>query len=412
MPDGNAHFTELAPPQRVLMAPGPTSLPPSVLQALIAPLTGHKDPFFLRVMDETAELLREVSQTGNRTCMSLPGTGGAGMEAALANLIQPGDRAIICVNGLFGKRMADIAGRCGGTAVEVTAPWGKPVDPDDVRRALENGRNRLVAVVHGETSTGVEQPIDEIGRLARAHGAMLVVDAVATLGGIPVVPDQWGAAVCYSASQKCLSAPPGLATVTVSDEAMAYIRGRHTAVDSWYLDLGLHDRYWFAQERAYHHTAPVLLVYALREALRLVVDEGLDARFARHLLHHRALVAGLGALECDLFAETGYRLPTVVAVWVPSGVNDARVRAGLLNEFGIEIAGGLGEYAGRVWRIGVMGHSASAPNVRLLLQGLETLLGREGHTPSSGAAVAAAEAVYSAAGLNSLEATGPTLLVD
>jgi alanine-glyoxylate transaminase/serine-glyoxylate transaminase/serine-pyruvate transaminase len=387
-------FAALTPPQRILLAPGPTNLPPAVLQALIAPLTGHKDPFFLQVMDETAQLLRYVHQTRTPTCMSLPGTGGAGMQAALANLVQPGDAVIVCVNGLFGERMADIVNRCGGRVVEVTAPWGRPVDPDDVRRALSNEKIRVVATVHGETSTGVEQPLHEIGRLAADHGAMLIVDAVATLGGIPVVPDEWGAAVCYSASQKCLSAPPGLSTITVSDEAMAYIRAREQPVVSWYLDLDMHERYWFAEGRAYHHTAPVLMVYALREALRLIAAEGLESRFARHQLHQRALLAGLEALELELFAHPAYRLPTVAAVKVPEGVNDTRVRTGLLNEFGIEIAGGLGEFAGKMWRIGIMGYSATRDNVLLLLAALETLLAREGNRSGTGDAVNAANQVY------------------
>jgi alanine-glyoxylate transaminase/serine-glyoxylate transaminase/serine-pyruvate transaminase len=368
-----------------------------VQQALIAPLTGHKDPSFLKVMDETAQLLRHVFQTTNRTSMSLPGTGGAGMEAALCNLIQPGDKAVVCINGLFGERMADIAARSGATVIPVQAPWGKPVDPEDVRRAVKDGGVRVITTVHGETSTGVEQPLDEIGRIAQEHDAMLVVDTVATLGGMPVLPDEWGCAVCYSGSQKCLSAPPGLAPITVTDEAMAYIRGRTSPVDSWYFDLDLHDRYWFADERAYHHTAPVLMVYALHEALRVVAEEGLEERFARHRLHSRAVAAGLRALEIDFIPDPQYQLPTVLAVRVPPDVDDARVRAGLLNEFGIEIAGGLGPFAGKMWRIGIMGHSASKDNLILFLAALETLLAREGVASASGVAVAAANAVYASA---------------
>ncbi len=390
----SAPLAEVTPPQRILLAPGPTALPPTVIQALIAPITGHKDPFFLGVMDETARLLREVFQTDNGTCMSLPGTGGAGMEAAVANLIQPGDTAIVCINGLFGERMAEMVKRCGGNAVAVRAPWGEPVDLDDIIRALRTENARVVMVTHGETSTGIRQPIEEIGRAAREHGAMLVVDTVATLGGIPVIPDEWDCDVCFSASQKCLSAPPGLSPITVSDEAMAYIRGRKTPVTNWYFDLDFHDRYWFAAERAYHHTAPVLLTYALREAVRLVAAEGLPERFARHELHHRALAAGMAALEIDFFGNPAYRLPTVLAVCPPEGINEAQLRSELLNEFGIEIAGGLGEQAGKMWRIGVMGHSASQDNMLLFLTALETLLGRQGFGPASGVAVAAASRVY------------------
>jgi len=396
--DGPHNIEQLGPPERVLLAPGPTNLPTSVVQALIAPLTGHKDPFYLRVMDETAQLIRYVYQTDNRTSMSLPGSGGAGMEAALSNLVQPGDTAVVCINGLFGHRMAEIAQRCGGDVITVTAPWGKPVDPDDVSRALQGKQARVVCCVHGETSTGVEQPVAPLGKIAEDHGAMLVVDAVATLGGMPVVPDEWGAAICYSASQKCLSAPPGLATITASDTAMDYIRGRAVPVNNWYLDLVLHDKYWFAEERAYHHTAPVLLNYALHEALRVIADEGIEECFARHDLHSRALMAGLEALEVELFADPDYQLTTVIAARVPAGVNDVRLRSELLNEFGIEIAGGLGEYAGKMWRIGVMGNSATKDNMLAFLTALETLLARQGGAPDTGAAVAAANRLYASAG--------------
>jgi alanine-glyoxylate transaminase/serine-glyoxylate transaminase/serine-pyruvate transaminase len=400
---------ELSPPQRILLAPGPTNQPTSVLQALIAPLTGHKDPFYLQVMDETAQLLRYVYGTQSAICMTLPGTGGAAMEAAMANLIQPGDTAVVCINGLFGLRMAEIVERCGGTPIQVTAPWGKPVDPDDVRRALASTKARVVSAVHGETSTGVEQPMDEIASIARDNGAMLVVDAVATLGGIPVVPGQWGSAICYSASQKCLSAPPGLSTVAVSGEAMDYVRGREVRVNNWYLDLSLHDRYWFATDRAYHHTAPVLLGYAIHEALRLIAAEGLEARFERHALHSRALRAGLQALEVEPFADPAHQLPTVLAVRIPEGVNDVRVRSSLLNEFGIEIAGGLGEFAGRMWRIGVMGYSATRDNMLLLLTALEELLAREGGAPAAGVGVGAANAVYAEAMRNGVSPETPAI---
>lgn len=388
---------ELAPPQRILMAPGPTNLPPAVSQALIAPITGHKDPFFLHVMDETAELLRYVFQTSNQTSMSLPGTGGAGMEAALTNTLQPGDTAVVCVNGLFGARMAEIAHRSGAQVVRVDAPWGKPVDPDDVRRAVAHQKTRLVTAVHGETSTGVEQPMEEIASIAAENGALLVVDVVATIGGIPVWPDAWRSAICYGASQKCISAPPGLAPLTVSAEAMDYVRSREAQVACWYLDLKEHSSYWFAKERIYHHTAPVPLVYALHEALRLIAAEGMEARWERHALHNRALVAGLEAMDIELFAEPPYRLTTVVAIKVPDGIDDARVRSELLQEFGVEIAGGLGEFNGKIWRVGIMGHSATRNNVLLLLSALETLLARQGYGSAAGASAAAANAVYAGA---------------
>jgi len=384
------HHT-LVTPARVLMAPGPTNLPPAVQQSLLAPLVGHKDPAYLRVMDDTAELLRAVFLTRNAVSIALPGTGGAGMEACLVNLLEPGDRVIIGVNGLFAERMVEIARRNGAEVVALEAEWGRIIEPDAVREALAAKPTKLVAIVHGETSTGVLQPIAEISRLTHEHGALLAVDAVATLGGIEFACDDWDVDLCYSGSQKCLSAPPGAAPVTVSARAMAAINARRVPVTSWYYDLSLHDRYWHG-ERIYHHTAPVLTMYALREACRLAVEEGLQARWARHQQLSHALVAGLEALGLALFAAKEHRLPTVAAIRVPEGVNDARVRGILLEDFGIEIAGGLGAWAGRMWRIGVMGYSASAANVALVLTALEHALRLEGHGLEGGAGVAAAMA--------------------
>lgn len=385
----------LTAPPRVLMAPGPTNLPPAVVEALIAPLTGHKDPAYLRVMDETADLLRQVFCTQNTVTLALPGTGGAGMEACLVNLLEPGDRVIIGMNGLFGERMVEIARRINAEVVPLEAPWGQIIEPDAVRRALAQKPTKLVALVHGETSTGILQPIAEIARLAHEHGALIAVDTVATLGGIEVPCDAWGVDLCYSGSQKCLSAPPGAAPVTVSERGMAAIRGRRVPVASWYMDLSLHERYWQG-ERIYHHTAPVLTMYALREACRLAVEEGLPARWARHERLFAGLVAGLEALGLELFAAPAHRLPTVAAIKVPDGVNDARVRGILLDEYGIEIAGGLGAYAGRMWRIGIMGYSASRANVLLVLAALEQALRREGARVAPGAGVAAAMAALDA----------------
>jgi alanine-glyoxylate transaminase/serine-glyoxylate transaminase/serine-pyruvate transaminase len=384
------HQTLTTPP-RVLMAPGPTNLPPAVLQALVSPLTGHKDPVYLRVMDETADLLRQVFRTQNAVTLALPGTGGAGMEACLVNLLEPGDRVVIGVNGLFGERMVEIARRNRAEVLPVQADWGRIIEPDDVRRALAKGGTKLLVLVHGETSTGVLQPLEEMATLAREHDALLAVDTVATLGGIEVDCDIWDIDLCYSGSQKCLSAPPGSAPLTVSPRAMAAITARQTPVASWYMDLSLHERYWLG-ERVYHHTAPVLTMYALREACRLVLEEGLEVRWERHERLSRALQAGIEGLGLELFAEPAYRLPTVAAVRVPRDVNDVRVRGRLLEEFGIEIAGGLGEYAGRMWRIGVMGHSASVANVILVLAALETALRGEGCAVAGGAGVAAAMA--------------------
>lgn len=381
----------LVTPARVLMAPGPTNLPPAVLQALMAPLTGHKDPVYLKVMDDTADLMRHVFLTNNAVTVALPGTGGAGMEASIVNVVEPGERVLIGVNGLFGERIVEIARRNGAEVVALEAEWGDIIDPDVVRRALAEKRTKAVAIVHGETSTGVLQPVEEIARLAHEHGALMILDTVATLGGIEVATDGWDVDICYSASQKCLSAPPGAAPVTVSERAINAIRGRQSPVSSWYYDLGLHEKYWHG-ERVYHHTAPVLTMYALREACRLAVEEGMEARWQRHERLSRALVAGLQALGLELFAPERYRLPTVAAIRVPDGVNDARVRATLLDRFGIEIAGGLGAYAGRMWRVGVMGYSASEANIALVLTALEFALLEQGHGVDGGAGVAAAMA--------------------
>jgi alanine-glyoxylate transaminase/serine-glyoxylate transaminase/serine-pyruvate transaminase len=384
------HQTLTTPP-RVLMAPGPTNLPPAVLQALVSPLTGHKDPVYLQVMDETADLLRRIFLTRNPVTLALPGTGGAGMEACLVNLLEPGDRVVIGVNGLFGDRMMEIARRNRAEVIPLVAEWGQIIEPDAVREALRQGDVKAIALVHGETSTGVVQPMDDIAALAREHEALLALDTVATLGGVRVDCEGWDVGLCYSGSQKCLSAPPGAAPVTVSPRAMRAIQERAVPVASWYMDLSLHERYWLG-ERVYHHTAPVLTMYALREACRLAVEEGLEARWARHERLGHALQAGLEALGLELFAPTPHRLTTVAAVRVPDGVNDARVRGILLDEFGVEIAGGLGAYAGRMWRIGVMGHSASEANIVLVLAGLEDALRREGCHCEGGAGVAAAMA--------------------
>ncbi|HLI26478.1 MAG TPA: alanine--glyoxylate aminotransferase family protein [Chloroflexota bacterium] len=385
-------YRTLTTPPRLLMAPGPTNLPPAVQQALLSPLTGHKDPAYLQVMDQTAELLRRLFQTRNPVTLALPGTGGAGMEAGLVNLVEPGERVVIGVNGLFGERMVEIARRLGAEVVPLAVPWGEIVPLETIERALRERPTKLLLLVHGETSTGVLQPVEQVGRLCRTYDALFGLDAVATLGGIEVCADAWQVDYCYSGSQKCLSAPPGAAPLTVSERAMALLRQRARPVVSWYMDLTLHERYWQG-ERVYHHTAPVLTMYALHEACRVALEEGLDARFARHRRLHRALTSGLSALGLELFGDPAHRLPTVAAVRVPEGVSDARVRGILLDEFHIEITGGLGEYAGRLWRIGVMGHSASEANIMLVLAALEQALQREGFRVSPGAGVAAAAAV-------------------
>jgi alanine-glyoxylate transaminase/serine-glyoxylate transaminase/serine-pyruvate transaminase len=366
------------------------------VQALIAPLTGHRDPSFLSVLEDTASLLRQVFGTTNRATFALPATGGSSMEASLINLLEPGDTVVIGDAGFFAHRMVDICARLESVeTVTVGARWGRPVDNDALIEAVKTHRPKVLAVVHGETSTGVEQPFEGLADVCREVGTYLVVDAVATVGGVRLEVDDLGIDVCYAGSQKCLSAPPGLAPVTVSDRAMNAIAKRRTPVQSWYFDFGLHARLW-GPEHNYHHTSPVLNVYALREALRLVVEEGIQQRLERHRLHAAALRAGLGAMGLCQLAEPAFRVPSVTTALAPPGISAAAIRRVLLDEYNIEIAAGLGEYADRMWRIGIMGHSAQRANVLLVLAALERVLARAGFAATNGAALEA-DAVYTAA---------------
>lgn len=375
------------------MAPGPSNLHPRVLQALIAPLTGHKDPYFLGILEETADLLRQVFETSNRATFALPTTGGGGMEAALVNLLQPNDTIVVGEAGFFAHRMVEIARRVHNVEVVVVGgKWGSPLDNRELIEAVRRHKPRVLGLVHGETSSGAEQPFDGLADACHEVGALLVVDAVATFGGVRLPVDELGIDLCYSGSQKCLSAPPGLAPVTVSDRAMAAIEQRRTPVQSWYLDLLLHARLWDT-EHIYHHTSPVLNVYALYEALRVIVEEGLEQRFQRHRLHAAALRAGLEAMGLELFAHPAHRVPSVTTVLAPSSVSSTAVKKALLDEFNVEIAAGLGDYADGMWRIGTMGHSAQRSNVLLVLSALESVLRREGFEPVAPGA-AAAEAIY------------------
>ena len=368
-------MSTVSPPPRLLLGPGPSNVHPRVLEALGAPLVGHLDPAFLAMMEETKGLLRRVFQTSNELTIPISATGSAGMEACLVNLLEPGDRAVVGVNGVFGTRMIDIVERAGAKPIAVEAPWGRIVDPDDVRRALAaHGRVKLVALVHAETSTGVWQPVEEIGRMAREADALLVLDTVTSLAGCPVRIDDWLVDASYSGTQKCLSCPPGLSPLTFGPRAVEALRRRRTKVQSWYLDLTMIERYW-GEERVYHHTAPISMNYALLEALRLVEEEGLEARWRRHEATHRALVAGLARLGLELAAEEGRRLWMLNSVRIPDGVDDAGVRRALLNDFGIEIGGGLGPLKGKTWRIGLMGESSREENVRRLLEALGGLIG-------------------------------------
>lgn len=371
MPD---QIGELNLPSRLLLGPGPSMVHPRVLRAMAAPLVGHLDPEFLNIMDEIQRLLRNVFRTGNRFTIAVSGTGSAGMEAALVNVIEPGDGVIVGVNGAFGSRMAAVIERCGGKPIRVESPWGRIIEPGAIETALaRSGPVKAIALVHAETSTGVHQPLQEIGALCRQHGALFIVDAVTSLGGLPVEVDEWGIDICYSSTQKCLSCPPGLAPLTVSERALAVVRRRKAPSQSWYLDFSLIADYWTESKRAYHHTAPISMLYALREALRLIHEEGLEVRFARHRLNSAALIAGLDALGLKAFAQDGHRLSILNCVTVPSSLEEASIRSALLREHGIEIGGGLGPLQGKVWRIGLMGESSSRGNVYTLLGALEDL---------------------------------------
>jgi len=380
------------PPTRILLGPGPSNVHPRVLRALATPLIGHLDPAFIELMEETKRLLRATFLTANTLTLPISATGSAGMEACLVNLLEPGDTALVGVNGVFGTRMADIVERCGATPVRIEATWGRIIEPDAVVRALRDApQAKLVALVHAETSTGAWQPLEEIGRAVRNADRLLVVDTVTSLGGCPVRVDDWLIDACYSGTQKCLSCPPGLAPLTFGARAIDALRRRRTRVQSWYLDLSMIERYW-GEERVYHHTAPISMNYGLLEALRLVAEEGLEARWRRHERHHLALKAGLAALGLELAAQDGHQLWTLNAVRIPTGVDDAGVRNALLDEFGIEIGGGLGPMKGSVWRVGLMGESSTEANVLLLLSALERVLPRFGHAVRAGAGVAAAGA--------------------
>lgn len=343
------------------------------------------------------ELLRQVFKTSNDFTLALSGTGTSGMEASLINLLEPGDTAVIGVNGLFGGRMADIASRCGAQVVTVPADWGRPLGVQDVEQALESAnRPKLLAVVHAETSTGIHQPLEPLGELAQRYGALFLVDAVTTLGGMDLRVDEWGIDCCYSATQKCLGCPPGLSPITLSPRAAEVVRKRQRPVQSFYLDLLLLERYWLT-ERAYHHTASMPLVYALREALRVALEEGLEARFQRHGRNAAGLKAGLKALGFEILAPQGFQADPLTAAVVPQGIDERRVRRSLLEEHGIEIGGGFGPLAGKVWRIGLMGESSTGSNVVGLLTALEELLTREGHEVAAGTGVTAALAVLAKA---------------
>ena len=377
------------PPKRLLMGPGPSDVAPSVLKAMSAPLLGHLDPVFVKMMDEIKAMLRSVFLTANEMTFPVSGTGSAGMEFCFVNLIEPGDDVVIGVNGVFGARMVDVAERCGAKVTKVEAAWGRIIEAQQIADALRHTRPKLVAVVHAETSTGALTPVEEISRLARDVGALMLLDTVTSLGGCPVRLDEWGIDAVYSGTQKCLSCPPGLSPVSLSARAMEVASHRRKKAQSWYLDVNLLASYW-GQERVYHHTAPISMNYALHEALRLVLIEGLEHRWRRHEENHLALKNGLRAMGLGLASQEGHQLWQLNAVTVPEGVDEAAVRKALLSDYSIEIGAGLGPMKGKIWRVGLMGETSTRANVKSFLSALGKILNTLGRQTDTDAALAAA----------------------
>jgi len=386
---------ELLAPYRLMMTPGPCSIDPRVYRAMATPLVGHMDPWFTEMIGEVQVLLRRAFQTQNRVTFPISASGSGGIEAAVVNPLEPGDEAIVCVNGNFSERMAVIASRVPGTKIHhVECPLGRVVDPDDVRKAAKGKKIKFIGVCHGETSTGVLSPIDDFRKVADEVGALLVVDSVATLCGAPLDVDRQRIDLCFSGTQKAISAPPGMAPITVGPRMEEALRTRKTPVQSWYFDLTTTMNFW-GKDRTYHHTPPISIVFALREALRIVFEEGLEAGWARHRQNQLALIAGLEALGIELFVPNAKdRLPTVTSVFVPKGVEDGRARRQLLDEFGIEIAGGIGPLKGKIWRVGLMGYVSQAKHILFFLAALEKVLLDQGRSVSPGAGVGAAIRTY------------------
>ena len=386
-----SYLDELQPSARLLLGPGPSSVHPRVLQAMTTPVLGHLDPDFFQVMNDIGDMLREVYRTSNVLTMPVSATGTGAMETACANILEPDDTMVVCRNGFFGIRLGNIAQRCGAKVFEVDTPWGRPVDPQALEDELSrHSRVKAVGIVHAETSTGVLTPLPEILDIIRRHGAISIVDAVTSLGGHDMRVDEWGIDVCYSGTQKCLGAPPGLAPITLSENAMQVIRTRESLVQSFYFNLQDLESYW-GQNRSYHHTAPISMTYALREALRMMMEEGIENRIERHARAAAALRAGLEALGLELLADPDYRLNPLTTVRIPDGIDDATVRGSLLRDYDIEIGGGLGEFRGKAWRIGLMGDSARDRNVFALLSALESILNANGYEVAYGSSLAAAQ---------------------
>lgn len=382
------------PQEVLLLGPGPSPVHPRVLQAMSWNTLGHLDLEFMEIMNEASDLLRYVFETENQVTFPVSATGSAGMEAALVNILEPGDKAIVCVNGVFGARMADVASRCGVEVIKVEADWGNPIDPDAIEKELEtHSKVKMVGIVQAETSTGVLQPLEPVVELARRYEALVVADTVTSLGGLSVGVDITGLDVVYSGTQKCISCPPGLAPLTLNERALSVIRARKTKVQSWYFDLTMLTRYW-GEERFYHHTAPINMIYALYAALTLIKEEGLQERFARHLLSSKALISGLEALGLRMLISEPYRLPSLHTVMIPEGINDVDVRMRLRKNYNIEIGGGLGPFKGKLWRVGLMGHGSHRYNVERLLKALSEVLGSMGYKCSGQEAMSAVTQVY------------------
>lgn len=386
------------PPQRILMGPGPSDVSPRVLQAMARPTLGHLDPLFIHMMDEVKGLLQYAFQTKNELTMPISAPGSAGMEACFANLVEPGDKVIVCQNGVFGGRMKENVERFGGIAIMVMDDWGKPVDPEKVEAALKaHPDTKILAFVHAETSTGVRSDAKLLTELAHQYGCLVIVDAVTSLAGSELRVDDWGIDAIYSGTQKCMSCVPGLSPVSFGSRAVEVIKTRKTKIQSWFLDMSLIMGYWGGgTKRAYHHTAPVNTLYALHEALIMVQAEGLEQAWARHQYHHQALKAGLEAMGIQFVVEAAARLPQLNLITVPEGIDEAAVRTRLLNEYSIEIGAGLGALAGKVWRIGLMGHACNTKNVLICLGALDAVLSSLQAPIESGVAVAAAQTFYQA----------------
>ncbi|MEX1195428.1 MAG: alanine--glyoxylate aminotransferase family protein [Dehalococcoidia bacterium] len=387
---------ELNIPYRQLLGPGPSNVHPRVYRAMQAPVIGYLDPVFLQLMDDTQRPLRTIFRTENDLTMAISGTGTCGMEAGIYNVVEPGDNVVVCMNGFFGTRMADMAKRCGGNVFPVEADWGRIIEPEQISGALKQaGKTKVVMIVHGETSTGILQPLEEISRITHQAGALLLVDAVTSLSGCELLIDEWGIDVCYSGTQKCLSGPPGMSPLTVSQAAMDVIAARETPVSSFYVDLNILGRYWGGgTTRMYHHTPPMTMLYALREGVRIVLEEGLEPRIVRHKRNADALAAGLEAMGMELHAQEGYRLPPLTTVKVPEGIEEPKLRQGLLREHNIEVGGGIGALQGQILRIGLMGYNSTPQNVLGLLFALETELLKHGAKLDKGAGVGAAVKYY------------------